>query len=268
MNRIQRINLFLCLYCLVAITALIIFSANLTIYTSTFSKVLALLILTTLVAVACYFIYFFWRKCQPQEILIIGDSFAEQELLFKHYQNNNAGNLFLPKIIPSPLLINDSPRTRSQLKFFKGSSIVPPRIMVFVDANHFCYSSELEKNQLIHNFNRVLHLLHHQGQQQEIDLVFTNAEKISGYPQFSKWASLQQKPLRFNTDLPLGTQLAAYKNYSYALTRLSSNDFLSLIGFFNTFSNHIDQLDKLAENLLFRAGHSAQRILFMNYSNP
>lgn len=252
MNRIQRINLFLCLYCLIALTALIIFSVNQTIYASTFSKVVALIVLATLAIAGCYFIYFFWRKCQPQDILIIGDSFTEKELLLTNYQNNNPGNLFLPKIIPSALLTNDSPRARLQLKQLKGSCIAPPHILIVVNAEHFCRSNDGEQILLTHNLNRLLHLLHHDDQDQQIDLTFTHTEKIPGYTNFLRWATLQQKPLKFTSEQSLRRQLEAYKNYSHALTQLAPNEFLAVISFFSAGATHIGLLEKLIENLLLK----------------
>jgi hypothetical protein len=265
MNRIQRINIFLCIYFFIALGCLTIIKFNPMVYAHFSMKVFTIVLLLTLMAVGGYGFYFFWKRSRIQSLLIIGDEFSGKEELAESCTSSPSGNFLSPQIVSSALLNTDSPRARLQLQQLKGSSIAPPHILIAVNAGHFCRSNEGEQMLLTQNLNRLLYLLRHDDQYQRIDLAFTHTEKIPGYEHFSRWASYQQKPLSFTPEQSLLRQLETYKNYSRALIQLAPNEFLGTISFFNAMPTHMGLLNKLIENLLLTDRFSTQTRIFLGW---
>ena len=262
MKEIQRLNILLFSYLVAALACGIVVNMQPLLYVGTKWKIFLIILLLSLLTIISYFIYYFWIKSQVQKVLIIGDDYADRESLIDHYSNSQTCDFFAPQILSLALLKNDSPRARLRLEQLRGSRFSPPYITIAVNVEHYCESTEAEQLLLSSNLNRLLHALRHKRLEQKIDLVFTHTEKIPGYGQFSRWVSHQQKSLRFTLEQPLGMQLQNYKNYSRALTKITPDEFLVVLGFFNSLQKYISLLDKLIDNLLLANEGARNRVYF------
>ncbi len=265
MNKTQLTHFFLFIFGITALVGAIIIWFNADIYMGWIWQVLATVLLVSFLAIFTYLAYRFWVMGQIQRVLIIGDQHVDQESLIEHYSNAQLSEAFAPQVLSPALLNSDSPRVRLQLAQLKGSRFAPPRIIILVNADHFCNSNDGEQLVLSNNLNRLLHLLNHKNQGQQIDLVFTYTEKISGFIHFSRWADHQKKTLRFSVNKSLSSQLENYKNYSTALTQVAPDEFLAIVGFFNRLPTYLRSLDRLVDNLLLVSGTATNRIFLSRH---
>ncbi|MES2824656.1 MAG: hypothetical protein V4732_13710 [Pseudomonadota bacterium] len=254
-------------YVIAALIGALIILFNPQIYIVWVWQAFAILLLVSLIGVSTFLAYRFWVMNQIPKFLIISDQHVDQESLIEHYSNTQLSETFAPQVLSPALLTNDSPRVRLQLAQLKGSRFAPPRIIILVNADHFCNSNDGEQLVLSNNLNRLLYLLNHKNQSQQIDLFFTHTEKIPGFIHFSRWADHQQKTLRFSANKSLSLQLENYKNYSRALTQVAPDEFLAIVGFFNKLPGYLRPLDRLVDNLLLVSGTKTNRI-FLSRHHP
>ncbi|WP_133470996.1 hypothetical protein [Paraglaciecola marina] len=241
MNNFKYFFLFISL---VLLTALILVVIDSTIQYNHW----ILITLTTLsVTVIAFFIYLQWISTYSARVILIGDHYSYCEDLIKRCDNSLEGEHLRTQILPASLLETDSPRARYQLKTLKGSFFFPPRLVIAINFEQFFKANDAEKLILVTNLNRVLGLLKHNKRKQQIDLVFTQMQELSGYNEFSNQLN---KSVPYSTSLPIIQQLKQNVNTTQALLDFTPSNFILFLKFRHNLSSLSTTIDGLISDLL------------------
>ena len=205
------------------------------------------LLLIFLVVVLVFLSYLYWLTKHTTSVLLLGDAHSDSEKLINSGDASLLGEELSSQIIPSPLLQQDSPRTRLQLKRLKGSFFKPPRIVIVVNLPHLLQSNEGEMLLLTSNLNRVLFLLRHAKRTQQIDLVFNHLEKLSGYNEFVTQADGLNE---YSAIESIAQQLSAVQNSTKALLTYPSANFMLFLAFAHSIPTISSVMEKLLSDLL------------------
>lgn len=262
MSELQRDNLLTSL-AIVTIFMLLGLIILLQIYCIDSHPVLTIFLQLMSTLTAIFICYLLWVKAYNAKTLLLGDYFRDHdnEKIIEQYDTQLLDGQLSTQIIPRAILEQDSPRARDQLKRLKGSYFFPPRIIVNINVNNLLSRDDARQVMLIHNLNRVLHLLKHRGKRQKVDLIINDMQSLDGYKEFSQ---LFNKTMRFSVKSTLKIQFEALQDSSKALLEYPTDNFLSYLKFANSMPTCIEQIDMLLNNLMLTGYDSNSEVFFSN----
>ncbi len=244
------------LFCLVLVIVLLTLSTT---FNSWYSISLLILLSLVVIVVIVLFSYQLWLAMRSPKMLIIGDKQVNNEKIITDYDINLFDESTSINIVPQAVIDQDSPRGRQLLKRLKGSFLRPPKLLITMNIKQLLKNNEGELTVLSINLGRVLHQLKHEKRRQQVDVIFSHMNEITGYVEFKGVASLS---MQFSTQSSLEEQLYKAQNTTDALTEYPAENFMQFLAFSRFIPNLSATADKLLSDLLL-TGKSANTKVYL-----